>query len=264
MCSNYQGAPDEPEPPEPPEPGELPAGWRLARALETTDLADADSGALVDLLPAFEQIASWAHAGQLAVIGELLRREEPPPGTTEAPTCSRTAPPTPKERVVEEVACALSMSSGSAWFRVNLAEGLADRLPSVFDALRSGLIDLPRARVLSDETQGLDGCQAAEVVRRVLPAAVESTPAELRRRVRRAAIAVDASAAQRRTGKARAGREVWSPRTVARCARSPRRGPTLWSTSSPAVPSRRWRTDRGHLEPPRCPNPGGRAARARC
>ena len=54
----------------------LPAGARLAEELEQlgADLAEQGTGQLVEMLPAYERLIGWAHAGQFGVIAQVSRR----------------------------------------------------------------------------------------------------------------------------------------------------------------------------------------------
>src|SRR6185295_2625220 len=83
----------------------LPAGARLAEELEglLPRLADVGTGRLVGLLPAFERIVGWAQAGQLAVIGEVSRREH------DQAMEGQQIVPDARDRVVAEVSAALGV-----------------------------------------------------------------------------------------------------------------------------------------------------------
>ena len=72
------------------------------------------------------------------------------------------------------------------------------RLPATAGALRSGHIDLGRARLIADATAALDEETARAVEARVLPTAGDKTTAQLRAALRRAVIAADPQGAERR------------------------------------------------------------------
>jgi len=85
---------------------------------------------------------------------------------------------------------------------------LVERLPAAHEALRSGRIDLAKARVLDEETMSLPESAARQVVDQVLPAAEGLTTGQLRVRLRRLVIAADPVAAARRQREALARRRV--------------------------------------------------------
>ena len=97
-----------------------------------------------------------------------------------------------------EVSLALTMSHNSATWWSDLAVTLKWRLPATGAALRSGAIDLGRARAIAEATAVLDDEKARAVEDRVLPAAGDQTMAQLRAALRRAVITADPRGAERR------------------------------------------------------------------
>jgi hypothetical protein len=81
--------------------------------------------------------------------------------------------------------------------RVALAQELT-RLPATRSALSAGRIDLTKARAIAEVAAALGGAGARELERRVLARADDKTSAQLRASARRAAMAIDPEAAQRR------------------------------------------------------------------
>jgi hypothetical protein len=102
------------------------------------------------------------------------------------------------ETTCSEVRTALTLTRRAAEVQVDLAFQLAERLPQVREALNAGSIDLPRARVICDQTVHLPREQAQGVADLVLPAAPERTTGQLRARIQHLIVAIDpASAADR-------------------------------------------------------------------
>ena len=83
-----------------------------------------------------------------------------------------------------------------------------ERLPELAEALRSGLVDLPRARVVCDEVATLDDEEAQQVVSVVLERASTQTTGQLAARVRRLVLTVDPAAAKERYERGVEGRRV--------------------------------------------------------
>ena len=73
-----------------------------------------------------------------------------------------------------EIQAALHLTRRSADIQVDLAFQLCERLPGVWEALHAGLIDLPRARILSDLTLPLPEELAREVTETALVRAPSS------------------------------------------------------------------------------------------
>ena len=169
--------------------------------------ADARTSELFSLLVVFERLTSWAQAGSLAVLAEIMRRDTAP-RPDDAPEPPRRGQPRIGEFSISEVACALGLTEYSAGIRVELAQALASRHPWVLDALADGRLDLPRARVLIEETRHLDDERAAEITIDLLGAAERLTTTRLRQRVRAARSGPTPSAG----GRGRrwtAGRDGW-------------------------------------------------------
>ncbi len=97
-----------------------------------------------------------------------------------------------------QVSLALTMSQASASCWTDLAVTLGWRLPQTGAALRSGRIDLSRARTIAEATAVLDEENARAVESRILPRAGEQTLGQLRAALRRAVISADPRGADRR------------------------------------------------------------------
>ncbi|HEY2518882.1 MAG TPA: DUF222 domain-containing protein, partial [Streptosporangiaceae bacterium] len=102
------------------------------------------------------------------------------------------------EFISDEIAAALTLSGHAASVLLDLALDLAVRLPGTARALREGVIDYPRARLIAEATRILSDEQAHQVEATIVPKASEQTPGRLRAALARAVIAVDPDAATRR------------------------------------------------------------------
>ena len=178
----------------------------LASAPAPSEVDDAE---LVELIQAWERLASWAAAGQLAAIAELARRRprdllDRPGGQVDA---GHRGLPEISEFAVDEVAAALRLSRPAAGLRLMTAVELT-RLPATADALRDGVLDVPKVRAVVDAVSVLDDATAAAVERQVLPRAALQTVGQLRNSLARAVLAADPAAAEQRHEQAVAGREV--------------------------------------------------------
>ena len=112
-------------------------------------LGRASDDELAGLMMAWRRLASWAAAGELAVVAELGRRRDA--------QVAAGADPHLAEHVGDEVAMVLTLTSWAAGTLVDRAEGLA-RLPKTMAALAAGEIDMPKALVMVGELSGLTVC----------------------------------------------------------------------------------------------------------
>jgi hypothetical protein len=181
----------------------LPPGGELAAALDLLIPFAMDDGELIDALKAFRRLTSWAQAGELAVIAELARRR--PAGAHERLANGSSFA---GEFLVDEVAAALTLTGVSAAYLVELALALSERLPGTFEALRAGLIDQAKAKVVAQGTAAVAAQVATQVEERVLEDAPAQTTSQLRSKVARAVIAADPDAADKRRKAAEAQRDV--------------------------------------------------------
>ncbi len=131
----------------------LPAGPELAGWIAAGPVTDLEDGALAGMAASCRRLASWAQSGELAVVAELAARsaaaddrigvdEQGRPARLPDDTCA-------------EVSLALTMSQCSASWWSDLAVTLRWRLPATGAALRSGTIDLGRARLIAEATAAL-------------------------------------------------------------------------------------------------------------
>jgi Domain of unknown function (DUF222) len=175
------------------DPGPAMAGWLDAAVREADSL---DEYGLTAVVIAGQKLASWAQAAELAAVAQVASRAAAADKNIGVRPDGRPA------RVCRDatgqVSLALMMSDYGAAVWADLAVTLSWRLPATGEALAAGRIDLYRARRIAEATSVLSEQKAREVEAKVLPGAGQLTPAQLRKRLRRAVIAADPAAAERR------------------------------------------------------------------
>jgi Domain of unknown function (DUF222) len=169
----------------------------VTRRLARVQPAELDDDALVDLICAWERLASCVAAGQLSAIAELARRRPREDGGSG-----------PSEFAVDEVAAALRLSRPAAGLRLHVATELAQRLPGTATALQAGEIDVPKARAVVEATTPLEPAVGRAVEERVLPRAGAQTVGRLRASLARAVAAIDPGGTDARHERAVADRRV--------------------------------------------------------
>jgi len=174
----------------------LPTGPDLAGWLATSPVAELEDGALAGMAASYRRLASWAQAGELAVVAQLASRSAASDDKIGVDEQGR--PARMPEEACAQVSLALTMSQASASWWSDLAVTLNWRLAATGAALRAGQIDLGRARLIAEATDALDEETAREVEARVLASAGDKTMSQLRAALRRAVIAADPKGAERR------------------------------------------------------------------
>ncbi|BCB91491.1 HNH endonuclease signature motif containing protein [Phytohabitans suffuscus] len=180
----------------------MPTGTDLAAALARVDRAALNGFELVEVAKAITRQVAHYQAELLATVAEIAYC---PPGNETSPA-QRTDHPA--EYAADEIRLALTLTRRAADTLMGDAYTLVERLPAVYEALRSGQIDLARARVLDQETAVLPEPVAREMVDLILPVAGELTTGQLRVRLRRLVIEADPSAAATRQRQALTQRRV--------------------------------------------------------
>jgi hypothetical protein len=103
-----------------------------------------------------------------------------------------------QDLAASEIRAALAWTRRAAEAQLDLARDLVGRHPRVWEALRRGEIDLPKARVVIDQTAHLDQETARQVADVALERAGRETTGQLRARIQRLVIAVDPDSARGR------------------------------------------------------------------
>jgi hypothetical protein len=186
-------------------------GAELAARLAAINPADLDDDYdALELVAAWDRLKSWADAGQLAAVAEFARRPLSI-GLTPDVARAKRGPlgSVRRSNPDDEIAARLSISSGSASFRLGLAVELAGPLTATAAALATGEIDVQKAHSIADGCRYLDPATATEVQAIVLARAGDQTNAQVKKAVRKAAIAADPVAAQTRHVAAKNERGVW-------------------------------------------------------
>ena len=143
---------------------------------------------LIGLVRAGRRLASWSASLELSAAGELMARRM----AQEAAGQAHAA-----EHADAEIAAALTLTGRAAGRLIDQAMAM-QRLPLTARALATGAIDVPKALVIAEEVAGLEDPVAAAVEARVLARAAGQTTSQLRAAARRAVLAADPAAADRR------------------------------------------------------------------
>ncbi|HET6193101.1 MAG TPA: DUF222 domain-containing protein [Trebonia sp.] len=152
---------------------------------------------LIGLLGRWDAIGSWAEAGKLGVVRELLRRRGRP-GLGGAGSVHGDLPDRWEEGAGHEVSAALAISLRSADNLTAVAWDLQARLPGIGAALADGTLTPLKARIISDELKVLDDERAAEAEQLILGQLDRQTPAQLGRLAAHAVVSVDPDGAAKR------------------------------------------------------------------
>src|SRR6266566_591565 len=174
----------------------LPTGPDLAGWLATSPVPDLEDGALAGMAASYRRLASWAQAGELAIVAQLASRSAA--ADDQVGVDEQGRPDRLPDEACAQVSLALTMSHASASWWSALAVTLRWRLAATGAALAAGQIDLGRARLIADATAGLGEETARAVEAKILPGAGDQTTAQLRAALRRAVIAADPEGAERR------------------------------------------------------------------
>ncbi len=174
----------------------LPASPALAGWVADSPAAAADDQALTGLASSCRRLAAWAQARELTAVAQLASRSAA--ADDKIGVLEDGRPAQLPHDACGQVSLALTMSQASASGWTDLAVTLQWRLPRTGAALRTGLIDLPRARAIADATTVLGEDAAQAVESRILPKAGDQTLGQLRAALRRAVIAADPRGAEKR------------------------------------------------------------------
>ncbi len=164
---------------------------------------------LIGVLGAWQRTESWAAAGRLAAIAELIRRR---PADACRDRATYGGDPAPWGKFcADEVAVAMNISRWAAEKMVGLAHDLATRLPLTCKALREGGIDAYKAQVIAEATRCLDDAAAAAAEAAINDALAGKTPGQIRALIARAVLKADPGAARNRRDQAQrdARVELW-------------------------------------------------------
>ena len=186
----------------------IPPGLLLAIILSSIDRNRLTGYDRVSLLKARARLRSWIDAELYADIeGVSVSLSEELDDLWEG---GSPDPVVVGEATASETQAALSLTRRAAGIQVDLAFQLCERLPGVWKALHEGLIDLGRARILSDLTSPLPEELARDVCDAALERAPGLTTGQLRAHLQRLIITIDPAAAQERYEEKLEERRVFS------------------------------------------------------
>src|ERR1039457_5378559 len=142
-------------------------GVELAARLAPISAADLkDDYEVLEDVSAWDRLIAWANAGQMAAVAEFARRPWPIGETPEVARAKRgPLGSVRRSNPDDEIGARLSISSGSAGFRLGLALDLVGPLTATGAALAKGQIDVQKAHSIADGCRYLDPRTAAEVER---------------------------------------------------------------------------------------------------
>ncbi len=154
----------------------LPTDMALAAIVFTTDRSQISAYDLVRLLQAEDRLLSAIQAQRSQTIGEITDVYGDP------------------DAAAAEIGAALHLTRQASETEVELARQLAKQ-PPVWDLLRTGAIDIRRARVIVDGLRSVEDEVASQALDRILPEAAELTTGQLRSRLSRICMERDPQAA---------------------------------------------------------------------
>src|SRR4051794_11438643 len=141
--------------------------------------------------PRGQRVEAWVAAQQVRAL-DRTRTRLLATAVREETTIDGCTPWTAVHRQVEtEISTALRWTSRFTIHRLDTAETLTDKLPHALDALAAGQLSYRHADMICDETITLTDLQARRLVDRLLPEASSKTVGGLRRRLRKAVLALD-------------------------------------------------------------------------
>src|SRR5215468_9400995 len=189
-------------------PGDTcPPGAALAVTLEELSgpdwrCAGATDDELAGLLGRWQAAESWAAAGKLGVLRELIRRRARPGRRGQAPPMHGDLPGAWQEGLGHEVSAGLAVSLRAADQLAGLAWELRARLPGTGALLAGGAIDLLKAKIIAAELGVLDDAQAAAAEAMILGELAGKTPGQVGALAAQAACTIDPDGARKRRERA--------------------------------------------------------------
>src|SRR5215472_11280307 len=163
--------------------------WRCAGAADDE---------LAGLLGRWQAVESWAAAGKLGVVRELIRRRARPGLRGQDVARHGDLPDAWEEGLGHEISAALAVSLRSADQLIDLSWQLRARLPGIGGMLAGGTIDYLKARIISGELSVLDDERAALAEKLILGELAGKTPGQIGKLAAQAACTVDPDGARRR------------------------------------------------------------------
>lgn len=182
---------------------QAPGGVELARLLASVEAGEVGAYELVEMVAAWQRVASWAEACQAEAIAELVRRFERAPEVTGQP-----GQVSAQRMAGLEVAARLRMDAAEGDAVVARADYLTSTLPDTLAAWRAGRIDTARAELIARKLCSHDPDLARKVEAAVLPTAGDKTVPALRRALTKALHKLAPETMTKRRRRAHTGRFV--------------------------------------------------------
>jgi len=179
---------------------DFPPSGLVLDALAALDLSALDDDELLSAAAALEKSGSSLHALQARVLAKFASRRPGYLGKKPASLFDESAG--------DEVAAVLHVAPRTGAGRLDWAIELTTRLPKTLAAMVRGDVSYTKALIMAEETLNLRPEALAAAEEQVLDGVGELTPGQLRRRVKRAVLTIDADAAARRAAEARKERKV--------------------------------------------------------
>lgn len=148
---------------------------------------------LIGLLGRWAALESWAAAGKLGVVRELIRRRAAPGARSHG-----DLPDTWEDDLSHEVAPALALSLPAADKLAAIAWELQARLPGIGAALANGTIDYLKASLIFKELFVLDDAHASQAEALILPELAGKPAGQIARAAALAVSTVDPEGARKR------------------------------------------------------------------
>ena len=158
---------------------DAPVGPELAAVLARLDVSGADAHELVEAVAACARLTAWVAAIEAAASAELASRPQMRPDTSGYRSVN------PVTNTAMELAGRCQVTARQAENQVGHALQLTEDFPDTHTTLSSGLIDVRRARVITDELGGQDPDVRTRVEAAVLPKAPKLDAVALRKLIRR-------------------------------------------------------------------------------
>src|ERR1700753_1419266 len=141
--------------------GQPPSGPRALLADELSGpgrrCPRASGNELAGLLRAWAAVESWAAGAKLAVIAELVRRDDTPPGTGYHGDLPDDWSPSLRHQLALALSCSAQSAEGTAW----LAVARRARRPATGALLDAGTLTLAKARAVTETFRYLSDADAA-------------------------------------------------------------------------------------------------------
>jgi hypothetical protein len=149
---------------------------------------------LAGLLRAWAAVESWAASAKLAVIAELLRRDDTAPGTGYHGDLPDDWSPSLRHQLALALSCSAQSAEGTAW----LAWELQARLPATGALLDDGTLTLAKACGVAETFLYLSDADAARAEALIAGQLAGKTYLQVLRLAGQAALTVDPELAERR------------------------------------------------------------------